>query len=76
MEQLLNILNSMFPAIDFAKEESLIDSGLIESAALIELISEIEDSFNVEIDMEYIQPKYFQSANCMFEMLKEIGADV
>lgn len=72
MEKLLKILNELYPEIDFEKETNLIDDGILDSAEVVTLISELEDAFDISVSMEYIQPKYFQSAEAMLEMIEEL----
>lgn len=72
MEQLINMLTKKYPDIDFKKEKNLIDDGILDSVVVVEIISEIEDLFEIEVTMEYIQPKYFQSVEAMWEMVEEL----
>ena len=72
MEQLMQILNSNFPHIDFEKEKNLMSDGILDSMAVVTLIAEIEAAFDVAVTMEYIQPAYFESAETMWEMIEEL----
>ena len=56
MEKLLKLLNSLYPEIDFTKEKHLMEDRVLDSAAVVSIISEIEDEFDVSVSMEYIQP--------------------
>ena len=47
-EKIENILTEIIPGIDL-KCETLIDSGYIDSLALINLISELDIEFDIEI---------------------------
>lgn len=73
MEKLLELLNSLYPEIDFTKEKHLMEDRVLDSAAVVSIISEIEDEFGVSVSMEYIQPKYFESAETMWEMIEELS---
>lgn len=72
MEKLLEILSSLYPDIDFEKEKHLMDDHILDSAAVVSIISEIEDEFDISVSMEYIQPKYFESAETMWKMIEEL----
>lgn len=72
MEQLKEMLKEKYPHIDFDKETSLISSGLLDSMAVVTLIAEIEDMFDISVTMEYIQPTYFESVDAMWEMIEEL----
>ena len=72
MEELMNILSQILPDIDFGKEKNLVDDGLLDSVTMVNIISEIEEAFGISVSMEYIQPKYFQSAEAIWEMIGEL----
>lgn len=72
MEQLLAILNEMNDTIDYESEKALIDGEIIDSLDLMELISEMEDAFDVTIEMEDIIPENFNSAEAMWELITRL----
>ena len=72
MEELKKLLQERFPQIDFDQEENLVDDGLLDSVAVLGIISEIEEAFDVSVTMEYIQPQYFNSLTAMWEMIEEL----
>ena len=54
MEELLEILNEIDDSIDYENETALIDDQLLDSFAIITLVSELEDAFDIMIDMDDI----------------------
>lgn len=72
MDELLNMLKEKWPNIDFENEKHLMDDELLDSVAVVNLIGEIEDLFDVSVSMEYIQPQYFQSVETMWAMIEEL----
>lgn len=72
MDELKALLEGMYPDIDFSKEQSLYDDGIIDSVHVVTIISKIEDLFDISVTMEYIQPSYFQSIDTMWEMIEEL----
>ncbi len=70
MDRLKKILEENWPDIDFDHEKTLLDSGLMDSVSVVTLIGLLEDEFDISISMEYIQPKYFQSIEAMWEMIE------
>ena len=72
MEQLKNMLQERFPSIDFESEKNLMSDGILDSLAVVGIIAEIEDLFDVQVTMEYIQPAYFESVETMWEMVEEL----
>ncbi len=73
MEELMEMLKDKFPNIDFENEDRLYEKGLLDSVAVVEIVSEIEDMFDISVSMEYIQPKYFESVEAMWEMIEELS---
>lgn len=72
MEQLKEMLKNKFPAIDFDKETALTSSGILDSLAVVAIIAEIENLFDISVTMEYIHPRYFESVETMWEMVEEL----
>lgn len=45
MEQLLEILEDIQPDADYENCETLIDDGILDSFAILSIVSELEDAF-------------------------------
>ena len=73
MDELMEMLKEKFPNIDFENEKQLYEKGILDSVAVVEIVSEIEDMFDVSVSMKYIQPKYFESVEAMWEMIEELS---
>ena len=72
MDKLREILEENWPDIDFDEEKDLLDSGLMDTVSVVTLVGILEEEFDISISMEYIQPKYFQSIETMWEMIEEL----
>ncbi len=70
MDRLKELLEENWPDIDFDQEKTLIDSGLMDSVSIVTLVGLLEEEFDISISMEYIQPKYFQSIEAIWEMIE------
>ena len=55
MEELLEILNEIDDSIDYENETALIDDQLLDSFAIITLVSELEDAFDISIEASELQ---------------------
>ncbi len=75
MEKLLKILEELNPDIDFGTEEKLIDDGLLDSMAILSLVSDLEDEFDVEITPVELVPSNFNSAAAMWDMVQRLRED-
>lgn len=69
-QELLRILNEICPGIDFANETALIDDGLLESLDLVTIVSEIMDTFDIELNVEDLLPENFNSVQAMLELIQ------
>ena len=66
MERLLEILEEVSPDVDFENTTTLIDDGLLDSFAILEIVGEINDEFDVEITAPDIIPENFNSAKAFY----------
>ena len=73
MEQLKEMLERNYPNIDFDNETELMSNGILDSLAVVAIIAEIENMFDVSVTMEYIQPMYFESVETMWDMVEELS---
>ncbi len=74
MDKLKKLLGQLFPDIDFDKEESLIDDGILDSLDIVSLVGELNDTFGVRITAKNLEPANFNSISailCLIESLKE-----
>lgn len=60
MEELLEILNEIDDSIDYENETALIDDQLLDSFAIITLVSELEDAFDISIEASEMMPGELQ----------------
>lgn len=72
MEELIKLLSETIEGVDFENEERLMTDKVISSIDLTEIIAEIEDHYDIEIDMEYMVPENFESAKAMLNMIEEL----
>jgi len=52
-----------------SNEESLLNSGLIDSMGIFELVSFLEKEFNMEVGDEEVIPENFETINSIVEMI-------
>lgn len=72
MEELMNILKEIDDSIDYTKEKALIDDRLLDSFGVITLVSELEDSFDIDIEAAEMTPEIFNSAESIWKMIKRL----
>ena len=69
METLMHILKEIDEEINWEEEKRLIDERILDSLAVITLITEIEDAFQIEIRAEEITQDNFNSAEAIWSMI-------
>jgi acyl carrier protein len=72
MEQLMELLEGIRPDIDFANEKSLVTDRLLESFDIINLVSEIDDEFDVKIKPADLVPENFDSVEAMWALIQRL----
>lgn len=72
METLMNILEEIDGSIDWKSEKRLIDDRILDSFAVISLISELEDYFDIEIDAAEIIPENLNSMDAIWKMVQRL----
>ena len=72
MEQLLKIMSEIRPDIDFEKEDKLIDDDILDSFDIISIVSEVNEQFCIEINVNDLLPENFNSAKALFELITKM----
>ena len=72
MEKLLEILKKIKPGTDFERAGNLIDSGVLDSFAIITLVAELNDEFDIEITVRDIVPENFNSLDAIMKMIERL----
>lgn len=72
MEQLLKIMKEIRMDVDFEKETQLIDDDILDSFDIVSIVSEVNDQFNVEININDLTPENFNSAQALYELIQKL----
>lgn len=72
MDELLEILRDINADVDYDTEDNLIDGKIFDSFSIINLISEICDTFDISISPKWMRNENFNSAAAMWEMIQTI----
>ena len=72
MEKLMEILEDIQPDADFDTCETLIDDGVLDSFALLSIVSELQDEFGITITPADIIPENFNSAKALWAMVERL----
>ena len=63
------------PGADFASSTDFIEEHLLESMEILQLVSELNDEFDINITLPYIKPENFKSVESIYNMVQEILED-
>ena len=72
MEKLIAMLEELNPEVDYQTEEHLIDNHLLDSLAILSLIGDIEDEFDVEVPTVEIITSNFNSAKAIWALIQKL----
>ena len=75
MEQVIKILEEIKPGIDYSRETDLIGDKILDSLKIVQLVSELNDEFDINITLPYIKPENFKSVESIYHMVQEILED-
>lgn len=72
MEKLLEILENLKPDVDFKNEDGLIDNALLDSFDIVQLVAQLNETFDIEITPKDIVPENFNSADALWKMVESL----
>ena len=72
MDKLLEILKEAKPEVDFEKETALIDNKIFDSFDIVQLITQLNEEFDIEIGAEDIVPENFNSAAAIWALVQKL----
>lgn len=73
MEELKELLEGIRPDIDFEAEDKLIDNGILDSIDIIGIVTEINDTFDVDINVQYLLPENFNSMKAIYALIQKLS---
>jgi len=72
MEELMEILKGVKPDVDFDSEDKLIDNDILDSFDIISIVSEVNEEFDVDINVNDLLPENFNSAEAIFALITRL----
>ena len=75
MEKLIEILEDIQPDADYDTCTTLIDDGILDSFAILSIVGELEDAFDIKITPAEIIPENFNSAQSLWAMVQKLQGD-
>lgn len=72
MEELLRIMSEVRPDIDFETETQLIDNEMLDSLDIVAIVTDVNDEFDVEINVNDLLPENFNSAEALYDLIQRL----
>ena len=72
MEKLLEILNDIQPDADYETCTTLIDDEVLDSFAILSIVGELEEAFDIEITPVDIVPENLNSVQALWDMVQRL----
>lgn len=72
MDKLLDILAELKPDVDFSAETGLIDNAILDSFDIVQLITTLKETFDIDITPADIVPENFNSAETLWAMVQRL----
>ena len=71
-KELMESLEETRPEIDFENETALIDNQLLDSFDIISIVSEINDTFDISINVNDLRPENFNSVDAILALIEKL----
>lgn len=75
MDKLIRIMSEIRPDIDFETEDKLIDDDILDSFDIISIVSEVNEQFGIEINVNDLVPENFNTAEALYELITRMQSE-
>lgn len=72
MDELLDLLGEIRDDVDFSHCDKLIDDGILGSFDILQIISALNDEYDIAIPASEIMPANFNSAKSILAMVQRL----
>lgn len=72
MEELMDILQTLHPDVDYENCTTLMDGKILDSFDIITIIAEVYDKMAVVIPAEAIEPENFNSVKALYKLIMQL----
>lgn len=75
MKELLEILETCCPDVDFEHETALIDDGILTSLDIVMIVGELNDAYDISITVDELEPENFNSAEAIWALVERLRCE-
>jgi D-alanine--poly(phosphoribitol) ligase subunit 2 len=72
MDDIIAMLEDICPTVDIEHSDSLVDDGVLDSFAIVSLVGDLNDKFDIEITPADIVPENFNSVQAIWNMVQRL----
>ena len=74
-ETLMEILEKLRPDVEFEGCKDLVDGGILDSFDIVPPVGELNDEFDIEINVEHLQPENFNTVEAMLKLIQKLQSE-
>lgn len=75
MNKIIEIINEIKPGFTVNESTNLFDEHILDSLAMISLVSELDDEFDIEISARDIVPENFKNVADIYKLVQNLEED-
>ena len=75
MDKIKEILEDIRPDVDFEAEKLLIDGNVLDSFDIISIVTELNDAFDIDINVNDLLPENFNSIEAITELVNKLKGE-
>ncbi len=75
MNKIIEIINEIKPGFTVNESTNLFDENILDSLAMISLVSELDDEFDIEISARDIVPENFKTVADIYKLVQNLEED-
>ena len=72
LDHMIELLEDVKGNVDYENCTTLVDDNILDSFAIISLVTALEDEFGIMISPAELVPENFNSANALWEMIERL----
>ena len=57
--------------VELSDDQSLLDSGIVDSMGIMKMLSYIEEKFNISVNGDELLPENFENIHCIANLIKK-----
>ena len=71
-ERVLSVLMQTRSDVDFEKETQLIDDGILDSFDIIQIVSDLNEEFDLDITADELEPENFNTLDAITALVESL----